>query len=167
MNVYTVSIQGTAYQVEFDDNLTLENDFIMLVDNHPVNIKIALLNDHFTDKDWIIVDNQPFEIKIDPELKIGIYRNKIYPFELRDHQQPGIRPISKDGRIKAPIPGIIRQINIVSGEEVVQGQSLLVLEAMKMENEILSPCNGVIEIIHAKEGNNVSLGEILLEYKAI
>jgi len=65
--------------------------------------------------------------------------------------------------IKAPMPGIILSINVEENQEVKEGETLLILEAMKMENAICAPKVGVIKSIFAKSGETVEKGELLIE----
>lgn len=71
------------------------------------------------------------------------------------------RPDEK--RVEAFIPGTIQRIIVKEGQEVVAGTPLLILEAMKMRNEVLSPLNGVIRKIHVKEGEMVRKSKLLIE----
>lgn len=64
--------------------------------------------------------------------------------------------------IKAPMPGTILSVAVTSGAAVKKGQVLCVLEAMKMENEIVSPRDGVIAGVHTGKGNSVQAGEPLV-----
>ena len=64
--------------------------------------------------------------------------------------------------IKSPMPGMILKIKIKVGDEVVQGNSLIILEAMKMENDIRTPVSGKIKEIKINEGQVVEKGVILL-----
>ncbi|WGS65456.1 biotin/lipoyl-containing protein [Marinitoga aeolica] len=57
--------------------------------------------------------------------------------------------------VKAPLPGVVVDINVAEGNRVSKGQKLLVIEAMKMENEILSDYDGVVEKILVKKGDNI------------
>jgi len=66
-------------------------------------------------------------------------------------------------KIEAIIPGTIQRIMAKEGEEVAAGTPLLILEAMKMRNEVLSPVNGVIRKIHVSEGEMVSKSHLLIE----
>ena len=68
-------------------------------------------------------------------------------------------------RVEAVIPGAINKIMVKEGTEVIQGTPLLILEAMKMENLILSPFDGVVKKIHISEGEQVSKSQLLLEFK--
>ncbi|NWF88599.1 MAG: biotin attachment protein [Ignavibacteriaceae bacterium] len=63
--------------------------------------------------------------------------------------------------IKAPMPGMILKIKKQIGDEINQGEPVLILEAMKMENEIRSPGKGILKQIFVREGNTVEKGTIL------
>ncbi|MCC7460328.1 MAG: biotin/lipoyl-binding protein [Proteobacteria bacterium] len=69
---------------------------------------------------------------------------------------------ANSGEIKATMPGRVVKILTSKGQDVQQGQALLVLEAMKMENEIKAPKAGKIMEIHAKEGASVESGALLV-----
>jgi len=70
---------------------------------------------------------------------------------------------SSDGVICAPIPGSILVIKVKEGDEVKAGQLLLKMEAMKMENEIKSTCNGTVTAIKVNVGDSVNQGEVMVE----
>ena len=63
------------------------------------------------------------------------------------------------------IPGVILKIHVTAGEKVARDQPLLVIEAMKMQNDILSPVAGKVKSVHAKIGQMVPKGELLLEFE--
>ena len=67
--------------------------------------------------------------------------------------------------IKAPMPGLILEINITVGQTVKEDDALLILEAMKMENVLTSPRNGVIKSISVKKGDAVDKGSLLIEFE--
>ncbi len=66
--------------------------------------------------------------------------------------------------IVAPMPGTILSVNVKEFTEVKQGDSLLILEAMKMENLIKSPSDGIIQKIHVKKGMNVEKNQVLISF---
>jgi biotin carboxyl carrier protein len=77
---------------------------------------------------------------------------------------------SKKGKIekeliKAPMPGKIIDVLVREGSDVLRGEPMVILEAMKMQNEILSPVNGRIEKVTAKAGTNVMKDDVLVEIK--
>ena len=67
--------------------------------------------------------------------------------------------------VGASIPGTVAKINVAVGDEVKESQPLLVLEAMKMETNIISPMDGIVEHIYVKEGEVVESGQLVLELK--
>ncbi len=66
------------------------------------------------------------------------------------------------GDVKAPIPGVISSISVKEGDMVKKGQTLLILEAMKMESEIAAPVDGKIIKISIKERSPVQEGDVLM-----
>jgi glutaconyl-CoA/methylmalonyl-CoA decarboxylase subunit gamma len=64
--------------------------------------------------------------------------------------------------IKAPMPGTVLAIQASPGQPVKKNQVLLVLEAMKMENEIVSPRDGIIAGVHTAKGSSVNAGDLLV-----
>ncbi len=67
--------------------------------------------------------------------------------------------------IKAPMPGLILEINITVGQTVKEDDALLILEAMKMENVLTSPRDGIIKSISVKKGDAVDKGSLLIEFE--
>jgi biotin carboxyl carrier protein len=67
--------------------------------------------------------------------------------------------------IKAPMPGKIIDVLVREGSTVVKGEPMVILEAMKMQNEIISPVNGTIVLVMAKPNTNVMKDDLLVEIK--
>ena len=65
--------------------------------------------------------------------------------------------------ITAPMPGSILDIKVKTGDQVKKGQVLLVLEAMKMENEIVSPRDGKVVSVQATKGEAVNPGDVMIQ----
>ena len=63
----------------------------------------------------------------------------------------------------APMPGLVVRVNVVPGDQVLAGQPLVVMEAMKMENELRSSSSGVVSAIRAQPGAAVEKGTVLVE----
>lgn len=67
--------------------------------------------------------------------------------------------------LKAPMPGLVREVQTQAGQDVKAGQGLVILEAMKMENELRAPRAGSIREVRVKAGDKVELGQALLVIK--
>ena len=83
--------------------------------------------------------------------------------ELRDRETAVARPASADGRIKAPIPGQIARVLVAVGDTVEVGQSLMILEAMKMENHVRATRAGKVGQLNVAAGQTVTLHALLAE----
>ena len=64
-------------------------------------------------------------------------------------------------QVTAPMPGTILSINVAAGDTVKRGQVLMILEAMKMENEIMCPCDGKVASVNTSKGAAVESGTLL------
>jgi len=71
----------------------------------------------------------------------------------------------EERKVVAVIPGTIQRLMVAEGDEVAEGSPLMILEAMKMLNEVRAPVQGVIKKIYIKEGEQVSKDLLLLEFK--
>ena len=65
-------------------------------------------------------------------------------------------------RICAPMPGNILSVNVAAGDAVKKGQVLMILEAMKMENEIVAPQDGTVASVNVNKGDTVNSGDVLV-----
>lgn len=65
-------------------------------------------------------------------------------------------------KVNSPMPGNIIDIKVAAGDAVTNGQTLLILEAMKMENEIKAPCDGTVAGVHVAKGDTVDSGALLI-----
>lgn len=64
-------------------------------------------------------------------------------------------------KISAPMPGTILSVNVSNGTQVKKGDVLVILEAMKMENEIMAPCDGVVNGLSVSKGSTVEAGGLI------
>jgi len=70
----------------------------------------------------------------------------------------------KHNFVRAPMPGLIADLYVKAGDAIKAGDPLLVLEAMKMENIIKSPCDGVIKTVEIEKGDSVDKKQVLIEF---
>ncbi|HET9453852.1 MAG TPA: biotin/lipoyl-containing protein [Gemmatimonadaceae bacterium] len=101
------------------------------------------------------------------ELSIGGQR---FSVEALDARAKAIRALSGAGgkaagpaHLMAPMPGLIVRVNVAAGDQVQPGQGLVVMEAMKMENELRAPAAGTVKRVVVNPGSAVEKGALLLE----
>ncbi len=63
--------------------------------------------------------------------------------------------------VTAPMPGTILKVNVANGQAVKKGDVLMILEAMKMENEIMAPCDATVASVNVNQGASVETGTVL------
>lgn len=75
---------------------------------------------------------------------------------------PAPAPVSGSGiAVKAPMPGTILKVNVTAGQSVKAGDIMFILEAMKMENEIVAPSDGTVSQVVAAKGSSVATDDVL------
>ena len=79
------------------------------------------------------------------------------------HEQGRSGPAASEGSLTAPMPGTIMEMNVKQGQRVREGQTLMVLEAMKMEHRIQSPKAGEITKWNYNQGDRGEMGSVLVE----
>ena len=70
-------------------------------------------------------------------------------------------PAAGGEKVTSPMPGTILSVNVAAGDAVKRGQGLMILEAMKMENEIMCPCDGTVASVSVTKGAAVESGTLL------
>ena len=71
-------------------------------------------------------------------------------------------PSSGKSGVKSPLPGVILDIKVNVGDAVKKGQTIIILEAMKMENNINAECDGTVTAVHVNKGDSVREGAMLV-----
>ena len=81
------------------------------------------------------------------------------PVQAAPAAAPAAKPAGAGEKVPSPLPGVIIEISVKEGQQVKQGQKVVVLEAMKMENEIPAPKDGTITEIHVHKGDSLQEGD--------
>jgi biotin carboxyl carrier protein len=151
-HVVDLQKDGASYKV-FLDGLLVDAD-VILAAPHAVSV---------------ILNGTAFEIQIAPSLD-GAYKLQTGPHEFQAEvrdlrawhgRKHGALEVEGRQQILAPMPGKVIRLLVKVGDEVEAGQGLVVVEAMKMQNEIRSPKKGKVERLQAKEGQPVNAGDVL------
>ncbi len=102
-------------------------------------------------------DPEPYRVQIN-----GVsYEIAVQDPRRRARHRAGLAPEGRQN-IPAPMPGKVIRVLVSEGERVEAGQGLLVVEAMKMQNEIKSPRAGCVQTVRVREGQTVNAGEVLI-----
>jgi biotin carboxyl carrier protein len=158
---YDVNIDGKNYRLELN---YVDGRWQCRLDGEAVDVDAVLAR---RDVLSVIIGGKAYEIKrertaTDMHLWVGSVR---YAVQLRDPRSLRSRASADDGKgprkLIAPMPGKVVRILAGEGAEVEAGQGIVVVEAMKMQNEIKSPKKGVVRKIVAAEGAAVNAGDVL------
>src|SRR6516162_6476035 len=160
--IYDVSIDGKNYRLELS---RVDAQWQCYLDGREVQMDAILSR---RDVLSVIIDGKSYEVKrertaTDLHLWVGPVR---YAAELRDprslRSRKGHGADEKGPRkLVAPMPGKVVRLLVTEKAEVEAGQGILVVEAMKMQNEIKSPKAGIVQKLVASDGANVNAGDVL------
>ena len=112
-------------------------------------------------------------VKTDRTAKLFVLKinGKIYTVELKDKfdlllEKMGLNngAAGKMNSVKAPMPGLIIDLRVKEGDKVMPGDSLLILEAMKMENMIKASAESIVKSVKVKKGDSVEKNQVLIEF---
>ncbi len=113
------------------------------------------------------VNGTQFNVEVQKDLKMTktptLVRAESPKPTSRESKIPKIPIQTTNMAIKAPLPGTIITVLIKAGDKVALGQKLLTMEAMKMENNVLSEKDGVVKVVHVKPGQTVAQSDVLVE----
>jgi 3-methylcrotonyl-CoA carboxylase alpha subunit len=102
-------------------------------------------------------------IRFGDEIEITV-RGDTYRFSLAHVEEQHAHIEGHRGKgLVAPMPGLVLRVNVKEGERVRTHQTLVVIEAMKMEHSIEAPHDGVVKKVHCAEGGRVAEGQLLVE----
>ena len=119
----------------------------------------------------LLLDGQSYEASIhltDHGIQV-LLRGQLIDVQVEDERQRRLRQStggqviqSGDIHLKAPMPGMVVAIPVEQGQEVSSGDNVIILESMKMQNELKAPRDGVISRLRVKPGDNVDQNQVLL-----
>lgn len=149
------------------------NDDGLVIDGEPLKWDVVKINEGYF---HILHQNKSYRaelVKTDAATKTFVYKinGRHYTVELKDKfdlllEKMGMANAgtSKINNIKAPMPGLIIDLKIKAGDIVKQGDPLLILEAMKMENILKAPGEGTVKTVKVKKGDSVEKGQVMIEF---
>jgi pyruvate carboxylase subunit B len=163
---YVVLLDGQTIEVEVDgDRVT--------VDGRAHSATLGVISG--TPLRQLLIDGRPLTLSVQA---IGRGRWALTPkgerweMEVLDERTRHIRSLAGGGDqrraagvLRAPMPGLVVRVQVQPGEKVAAGDSLVVLEAMKMENELKAGASGVVKSVRVAPGEAVEKGQVLVEFE--
>jgi biotin carboxyl carrier protein len=162
---YIININGRDYEVEYDEAAPAvvrlngrEMSFDLQQGVHPENVSLIL--DNLSLMFWIEQNEEGYHAHC-----LG----RDFNIVVEDEKTRRARAILKGGAgksvagtIKASMPGMIVKVNVEPGQTVQKGEGVVIVEAMKMENEVKSPIDGIVKEIRVSPLQAVEKGETML-----
>ncbi len=139
--------------------------FNFTIHGNKYDVELLSIEDNIAE---IEVNGSKYEVEIHKEIKTPktpkLVRPKVFPTSEADKAKTS-NPSDRKGTggIKAPLPGTILELKVKVGDKVKSGDLLLIMEAMKMENNINADRSGVVSSIKVNTGDSVLEGDILVE----
>lgn len=163
MSEFVVSVQHSKIDVKIiDEHNLIANNVkykyeLFTLSDHSYILK---LNDRVIDLTSVQIDNSSFKIFLDGQMIETTIRTGL--------QEKAYKLLESSGEfqkqhtdVKAPMPGLILKVKKKIGDRVEIGDSIVILEAMKMENDIKAHTSGIVEKIYITEGSAVEKGTLL------
>ena len=163
---YITTVDGKEFEIEVVDEKHIRiGDRLLEVDFESVNGQPVFS---------VILDGKSYEsfISESDEGWQVLMRGRQYQITVEDEREKRLRAAAGGGvaeggefNLKAPMPGLVVAIPVSEGQEIKKGQVLIILESMKMQNELKSPKDGIVERIRVKAGESVEQKQALLSVK--
>jgi biotin carboxyl carrier protein len=164
--MYQVNINDqAAIKIEFKDGNAFLNDekIVLDIQNTGINSFHILQNNQSYNAEIVSVNAEEKTVSVR-------VNNNIYQIVIKDRfdillQQMGMNNASakKANDLKAPMPGLVFKINVTEGQAVKKGDSLMILEAMKMENILKAAGDGIVKSIKINLKEAVEKGQLLMQ----
>jgi len=141
-----ITVDGVHYEVDFRQ-LQEASVISMLLNSRSFEANVEQRNDKWE----VLIHGDLFSVEVQDERS---YRLR----QARGEKEL----VSGEVTMKAPMPGIIVAVLVKSGDIVESGQTVVILESMKMENELRSPLNGTVRDVHVAPGDSVEKLQLLV-----
>lgn len=148
----SMEFQFTKDQLSGPDVQKISSSEFHILKDHR-SFKTEIQNSEFLRKTYTVkVNSRSYEVQISNELDLLI-----------EDMGLSLAAAQVVNDIKAPMPGMILDVQVKEGQEVKEGDYLLVLEAMKMENTLTAPRDGTVKSISVQKGQTVDKNQLLIE----
>lgn len=166
---YFVTVHDQVYEIDIDHHGRVMVDGVEMA----ADMRLVGGDNLYS----LLVDNASYEVvlSVDGD-QHGVYGIMIaglrYLVKVQDERSRrlalvdrSLRPPDGELLIKAPIPGLVIKVAVEAGQEVSEGDTLVILEAMKMENELRAPRAGIVHEVKVEPGAQVASGQTLVQLR--
>jgi biotin carboxyl carrier protein len=143
-SLYRVAVDGNEFVV--DGKKTGLVNYSLIVDDRSFEVDVDISEDEYR----VLVDGRTYHIRVVDERRVRL-----------GGLQSGIQLEGRQA-VSAPMPGKVIAILVGEGDRVEKGQGLVIVEAMKMENEVRSPISGEVREVKVKAGEALEVGAVLV-----
>lgn len=160
---YITTVNGKEFEIEIVDERHIRiGDRLLAVDFESVSGQpvFSLILDGKSFESFVYQGDEDWEV---------LLRGRQFQVRVEDEREKRLRAAAGGGvaeggefHLKAPMPGLVVAIPVTEGQMVKKGQVLLILESMKMQNELKAPRDGVVERIRVKTGESVEQKQTIL-----
>ncbi|HNY00999.1 MAG TPA: biotin/lipoyl-binding protein [Bacteroidales bacterium] len=137
--------------------------FKFVINGNPYEVEVLGFEENIAK---VEVNGTEYNVEVQKDLKMTktptLVRAEPKPTP-KESKIPRTPSLTTNVAIKAPLPGTIITVLVKPGDKVSLGQKLLTMEAMKMENNVLSEKDGVVKAVHVKPGQTVAQNDVLAE----
>ena len=160
---YVTSTGDESFEIEING----ENDLLVNGQRMLIDFRSVVGQSVYS----LIVNGKSYEALVQPTeegLEVLLH-GQLFQVSIEDERQRRLRQSTGsttvrrgEFHLKAPMPGLIVTVHVREGQEVKTGDRMIVLESMKMQNEISSPTDGTVRTLRIKPGDNVDQNQVLL-----
>ena len=143
-SLYRVAVDGNEFLV--DGKKTGVTNYSLIVDNRSFEVDVDISEDEYR----VLVDGRNYHVHLVDERRMRL-----------GGLQSGIQLEGRQ-KVSVPMPGKVIAVLVSEGDRVERGQGLVIVEAMKMENEVRCPVNGEVKEVKVKAGDALEAGAILV-----
>ena len=172
---FVADFDGETHTVDVDNHGNDDGFYTMVLNGNSYHVDAQLMRSHIVS---MLIDNKSYDVDIektgdlsdtlDGKMRVTV-RGRVVDLDMLDERRRKMREAAHahlghhgGGAVVSPMPGKVIKLLVKEGDTVERGQGVVVVEAMKMENELKAPAAGTVKMIHAGEGDAVNANDPLV-----
>ena len=163
---YTATLDDQKFEIDVEDR---DGTLHVQMNGKPLNVDFVKLAEG---RDYsLLLDHVSYQMIIEEHM--GMFQVHVhghtYPILVQSEREKQLEVVHTDKvvdagieEMKAPMPGLVVEVEVRVGDAVTKGSGLVIVEAMKMENELISPVDGVVKEVRVQKGDTVEKEQVLV-----